>query len=174
MAGLFVLHYFAVWRIRPSAATLSRMFRRRISFALIALSLTFLSSCTLWSQPKNSSWKNATGAEQYERLLWQAIKEKDWLNVESHLASNFVYMEGSGTRDKQQRVKYLHELPPFTDISIGDVNVTANGNDAIVTYTLALKTAQGSSAPSRVMSVWQQQKSGWVLVAMTEMAAQSK
>jgi hypothetical protein len=160
----------SVWRIFFSTATLSRMFRRRIYTGLIVLSLLSLSSCTLWSQPKRNSWKNATGAEQHERLLWQAIKDKDWLNVESHLASNFVYMGGAGTRDKQQRVKQLRELQ-ISDFSIGDLNVTAHGPDAVVTYTLTLKTpSRANEQPVRIMSVWQQVKRGWVLVAMSETA----
>ncbi|MCU1286526.1 MAG: hypothetical protein JWO13_2876 [Acidobacteriales bacterium] len=147
------------------------MFRRRICCALLSMSILFLSSCTLCSQAKTSSWKNATGAEQHERLLWDAVKSKDWLNVESHLASSFVFVDSAGARDKAQRVKDLREMQ-VSELSLGDVNVTANGTGAIVTYTLTLKGVKaGNGTPSRVMSVWQQQKNGWVLVAMSETAA---
>jgi hypothetical protein len=144
------------------------MLRARLYSILIAVTLLpFVTGCTLWSQPKNSSWKNATGAEQYERLLWQAVKEKDWLSVESHIASNFVFMDANGTRDKQQRVRELHELQ-FADLSLGDVNVTSHGADAVVTYSLTFNGANVAGSTHRFMSVWQQQKRGWVLVAMTE------
>jgi ketosteroid isomerase-like protein len=157
------------------AATLSRMFRRRFYAVLIAVALLpFVNGCTLWSLPKTSSWKNATGAEQHERLMWQAVKAKDWLNVESHIASNFVYMDASGPKDKQQRVRELRDMQ-VADYSLGEVTVTANANNAVVTYSLTLRAA-GAGSPTggeahRFMSVWQQQKSGWVLVAMSEIAA---
>jgi hypothetical protein len=156
---------------RCNAATLSRMFRRRIYPTLLALSLlALLSSCTLWSQPKKSSWTNATGAEEHERLLWQAVKDKDWLNVESHIASNFVFMDGMGSKDKQQRVKELRELQ-ISDFTLGEMNVTANNYDAVVTYTLTLKSpSHPNERASKIMSVWQQHKRGWVQVAMSQMA----
>jgi ketosteroid isomerase-like protein len=61
------------------------------------------------------------------------------------------------------------------DYSLGEVNVTANANNAVVTYSLTLKAPSAGSPTGgearRFMSVWQQQKSGWVLVAMSEIAA---
>jgi hypothetical protein len=147
------------------------MYRRRIYAALIAISLLSLSSCTLWSQPKKSTWNNATGAEQHERLFWQAVKEKDWLNVESHIASNFVFMDASGSKDKPQRVKELRELL-ISDFSMGEMNVVAHGSDAVVTYTLTLKDPSRANGQAiRIMSVWQQLKRGWAMVAMSEIAA---
>lgn len=164
--GVFVLRS----PLSNSAARLLRMYRRRIYSALIALSLLSLSSCTLWSQPKKSSWTNAVGAEEHERLLWQAVKDKDWLNVESHIASNFVFMDGTGSKDKQQRVKELRDLE-ISDFSLGEVNVTAQGSGAVVTYALTLKApSRPGERASKIMSVWQQHKRGWVLVAMSQMA----
>jgi hypothetical protein len=125
------------------------------TLVLFVLSQSVFSQ-TLWKESKNPSWKTATGAEQYERLLWQAVKAKDWLAVESHIASNFIYQDASGTRDKQQRVADLKAATASAELT--DVNVVANGIDAVVTYKM------GST---RVMSVWQQQKSGWVLIAMS-------
>jgi len=158
-----------VWRIFVSAATLSRMNLWKM-FVLVftaALFSSSLSGQSIWKEPKNQSWKTATGAEQYERLLWRAVKDKDWLAVESHIASNFVYMDSTGTKDKAQRVADLKSME-LNDLKIDDVNVTAQGIDAIVTYTLSRKTSRQDLPAVRIMSVWQQQKSGWVLVAMTE------
>lgn len=120
-----------------------------------------LSAQSIWKESKNPTWKTATGAEQYERLMWQAIEKKDWLAVESHMASNFVYLDSAGTKDKSQRVSDLKAMSP-TDVNITDVNVTPSGNHTIVTYSLA---------GNRYMSLWQQQKSGWVQVAMSVAAA---
>src|SRR5713101_3591432 len=46
--------------------------------------------------PKHPSWKNATGGEQYERLMWQAIRDKNWSSVHSHLAPGFTGVSTSG------------------------------------------------------------------------------
>ncbi|MCU1309374.1 MAG: hypothetical protein JWO20_499 [Candidatus Angelobacter sp.] len=132
-----------------------------------ALLSSSLSAQSIWKESKNPSWKTATGAEQYEQLLWRAVKDKDWLAVESHISSNFVYMDSTGTKDKAQRVADLKSME-LNDLKIDDINVTAQGTDAIVTYTLSRKSASRDIPGVRVMSVWQQQKSGWVLVAMSE------
>jgi hypothetical protein len=138
--------------------------KRRAALTLI-LAFSIVSSLpaqSIWKEPKNATWKNATGAEQYSKLLWQAAEKKDWLAVESHVASNFVYLDRSGTKDKSQWVADLKQSsPPSGELT--DTNVTASGIDAIVTYT---------RSGSRYMSIWQQQKSGWVLVAMSQSGAQ--
>ncbi|MCU1308560.1 MAG: hypothetical protein JWN45_3255 [Acidobacteriaceae bacterium] len=137
-----------------------------LTFAAALLSSS-LSAQSIWKEPKNPNWKTATGAEQYEQLLWRAVKDKDWLAVESHIASNFVYMDSTGTKDKAQRVADLKSME-VNEVKIDDINVTSQGIDAIVTYTLSRKSGRRDFPAVRIMSVWQQQKSGWVLVAMSE------
>ena len=139
---------------------------------IVASCFTSLLAQTIWKEPKNANWKNATGAEQYTKLLWQAVRQKDWLAVESHIASNFVYMDAAGTKDKQQYVEYLKHLT-LSEHTLSDTNVTASGIDSIVTYTLILKPTAGESESLRVMSIWQQQKSGWVLIAVTRVQVSS-
>ncbi len=118
---------------------------------------TAVSAQSIWKEQKNPGWKSATGVQQYENLLWQAAQKKDWLAVESHMASNFVYEDASGTKDKAQRIADLKQMT-ISDVTLSDANVTPSGNHAIVTYTMG---------GNRYMSVWQQQKSGWVQVAMS-------
>jgi hypothetical protein len=124
----------------------------------------------MWAEPKVATWKNATGVEAFERLLWQEVKAKNWLEVEAHLASNFVYQDQQGRQDKQKFLSDLKETN-LTDYTIGDLEVTANGTEAVVTYSAQFAgTFQGKGLPSgpvRIMTVWQQQKSGWVAVAMS-------
>jgi hypothetical protein len=145
----------------------------RIHFRLVAIlfvaSLPLLQvACTAAAPPKVATWKNSTGAEAYQRLFWQAVKEKDWLQVESHMASNFTYLSRAGSKEKQQTVDYLHGLQ-LSDFSLGEINVNPSGNDAIVTYTVNFAGASSASPqPKRHMAVWQQQKSGWVMVALSE------
>jgi hypothetical protein len=125
------------------------------SLLCAALLLSSLSAQSIWKESKNPNWKQATGVEQYEKLMWKAVKENDWLAVESHMASNFVFSDANGVKDKAQRIAELKTMSNIPDVM--DPVVTPSGEHSIITYTLGR---------SRVMSVWQQQKSGWVMVAM--------
>ena len=144
----------------------------RKSLAAIVVVFVILSTaCSSgWKEPKTYTFKTATGAEQYERLFWDAVKNKDRLAISSHLASNFVRQDESGTKNKEQ---YLAEFDQtkLTDYSLAEVNVTPQGTDMIVTYLITLHgTSAGKPFPNqpiRYMSVWQQHKAGWVLVAQS-------
>jgi hypothetical protein len=146
----------------------------RRSFLTLLTLLTFiwlLCGCTLWSEPKHATWKSTTSVEEYERLYWQAMKEKDWQNVESHTASNYTHAGPSGVMGKDDALKFLKEST-LDDYSLGDFQVTQSGDTWVVTYTANYSyTYQGkSSGPQsmRQMSIWQQQKSGFVLIASVD------
>lgn len=116
-------------------------------------------------EPKHPTWKGATGAEQYERLMWKAIRDKDWKELEYHLAPAFVGVNANGqTFDRTGWVEYW-KTAPVNDYSLGEVSVQPNGHDMTVTYVLHL--SGGGSTGLRVVSVWQQVKSGWILTATT-------
>jgi ketosteroid isomerase-like protein len=138
--------------------------------AIVAVFAIFSTACTGWKEPKTFTFKTATGAEQYERLLWDAVKNKDRLAIASHLASNYVHQDERGTRNKEQ---YLAELDQMnvTDYSLTEVNITPQGTDMIVTYAITLRGSNGGkpfqTEPIRYLSVWQQQGNGWVLVAQS-------
>ena len=60
--------------------------------------------------------------------------------------------------------------------SLGDFTVESHGDTATVTYKANL-VLEGRPTPSnsvRRMSVWQKQKSGWVIIASSEFADQSQ
>ncbi len=146
---------------------IAKLFRRSVVVGVCACMLA-LSGCTLWAVPKRVSWTNATGAEQFERLFWQSVQEKDWQAVESRMASTFVASMPEGVMNKEETMQHLRSME-ISDVSIGEVQVTEAGNDAIVTYTLMLKGTAGghrlAASAMRVMSVWQQQKKGYALQA---------
>lgn len=142
--------------------------------------LVFLAGCA--GEPRHSTWKNATGAEQHERLLWQAIKAKQWKDVAIHLAPMFVGVGGDGRKYDREGWMAYWKAAALHDYSIGEVTVDPAGTDMVVSYILVFnsKTAGdsrssgnsngddnniGSSPPVRVVSVWQQVKSGWMMTA---------
>jgi hypothetical protein len=126
-----------------------------------------LAGCT-GAESKRSTWATATGAEQYERLMWQAIRDKDWTEFEYRLAPLFVGVNPAGqTLDRAGWIQYW-KSGPVTDVSLAEVAVQPNGADMTVSYVLHV----GSRPGLRVLSVWQQVKKGWILTAtsMTPLA----
>lgn len=137
-----------------------------MSIRLLPLILLALTGC--WDQPKAVNWSNATGPEQFERLMWKSIQAKDWLEVESRLASTTVTIDQGSILDKTQTLAQLKQLD-ITDSMLGDFNVKPDGADAVVTYTVLLHGKFAGkllpSTPIRCMTVWQQQAKGWVVIA---------
>jgi hypothetical protein len=132
-----------------------------VAVSLLSLVVaTVLSACTMWKEPKVSTWKNTTSVEAMERLLWQEVRAGNWLEVEAHLASNFSMTTAGGVLDKQQTIARWKAMPQ-AEASLGEFAVTDHGDTTVVTYTA---TAAGG-APERRMSVWQKHKEGWVMIA---------
>jgi|SRR5205807_1612584 len=141
---------------------------------LVALAL---SGCNVWNQPKNPNWKAATAAEQLDRLLWKAVHDKDWSEVERHLAPVFV---GTGPRgetlDHAMWIEYwknaqIAPIAQVRDFSMGEFNSQMDGSDMVATYVLHFSASNvGQAIPAkgfRIISVWQDLKGGWVLISQT-------
>ncbi len=134
---------------------------------VLALGLS-LSACTMWEKSKVSTWSNATGAEQFERLMWQEIKAANWAEVEKRLAPTFVVMSPDGVRDRAAEMDFLRRLT-VQEYSLGEMEVRPNGNDLVITYSMTLQaTLDGDPLPSgpwRMMTVWQQVGTTWTAIA---------
>src|SRR5271168_1460280 len=157
---------------------LSRMKPARLQVTLIIFVLAFtLTACTLWSQSKNPSWTTATGAEQFEKLMYKALKDKNWIDLEAHLSSNFVYLGAEGKMDKDQTMQMFRSAD-IKDYTLGDFTTTPSGTDIICTYTLTLKGAIAGhpipESPTRIMTIWQQGKAGWQQIAESEIPMPGK
>jgi uncharacterized protein DUF4440 len=141
--------------------------RARLPIVLFLL-CTALAETGCWDQPKVNTWANATGAEQFERLLWQEIKAKNWNAVEPRLASTYVSQTSGALRDRAQTMEHFKALD-ISDYSLGEVEVNPAGSDMVVTYTMNLRGSyQGQPLElkdTRMMTVWQQVKGGWVAIA---------
>jgi uncharacterized protein DUF4440 len=129
----------------------------------------FLTGCA--GAPQHPTWKNATGGEMHERLMWRAIRDKDWKNFEQHLAPAFVGVDPGGNRyDRAGWVEHW-KSSNVGEVSIGDISVQPEGADMVITYLLNLPpaptSASGIIGSMRVISVWQEVKSRWILTAST-------
>lgn len=117
--------------------------------------------------PKHAVWANATGGEQHERLMWKAIHDKDWDNVERHLSPTFVGVNAQGQMlDREGWLAYWKSVQP-AEFSVGDLAVQPEGVDMKVTCILQLQGSQvsGPAGGFRVISIWQQGKKRWALTA---------
>jgi hypothetical protein len=110
--------------------------------------------------PKRPTWSNVTGAEQFERLMWQAVQDKDWANFERHLSPTFVGVNGDGQSfDRPGWVDYW-KSSDLKEFALGDLSVFPDGPDMKVNYTLRASGVAGkTTVPAgglRVVSVWQE------------------
>jgi uncharacterized protein DUF4440 len=125
-----------------------------------------LSGCA--GAPKHPTWKNATGAEQHERLMWQAIHDKDWVNVEGHLSPTFTGVTADGKMFDRAGWMEQWKNSEVREFSLGEVQTQPEGTDMKVTYIFRLPTSAKpllTSSGLRVVSVWQEVKSRWMLTA---------
>lgn len=147
----------------------SSLMQRLTSILILSLSSLIVSGC--FREPSKPSWSTASGAEQYERLMWQAIRGQDWREVEYHLAPAFAGVNAAGQRFDRSGWMEYRKANRITDFSLGEVTVQPNGPDMVLTYNLGLTFSSNATAPVgelSIMSVWQQVKGGWVLISQSE------
>ena len=120
--------------------------------------------------PKKATWSNATGAEQHERLMWQSAASGNWKDFERRLAPAFVGVDGSGKCFDRAGWVERWKSAGLHDFAPGEIQVQPAGPEMVLTYELNL--GGGPQPRLRVVSVWQQVKSGWILItcSMTPIA----
>lgn len=147
------------------------MRRRTVLWMLLAV-MALSPGCTLWREKKVvNNWSDATGGEGLERSFWKDVKGKNWNELQRHISSNYVaFTPEEGRMDRATTLQHLQGLK-LDDYSLGDFQVELNTNTLVVTYSI---TMRGSFAgqplpaqPVRMMTVWQQQKAGWLAIAHT-------
>jgi hypothetical protein len=143
-----------------------------LTFALMS---TFIltSACTFYGDHPARALSEATGGEGLERVFWKDVQAANWVEVERALASNYAGVTPGGMLDRTATLEQYRGWQ-LKDFTLGDLNTELNGNTIVVTYTITLSgvTSNGnagsqplSPAPQHMMTVWQQQKKGWVVIA---------
>lgn len=124
----------------------------------------------MWSAKKRPGWKSATSGEHLVNLFWGDVKAKDWQTLEGHIAPEFTGIIPPGVTDHAKLMEHLRTMD-LQEFQVGDLETKLSGGDLIVIYSLTLKgTAHGQpfpSTPLRILSVWQELKHGWILVAQS-------
>ena len=141
----------------------------RISVPILLALFLVLTGC--FRGPGKNTWAGATGGEQLERAMWKSIHDQQWNEVENHLAPMFVGVDAQGKQyDRAGWLEHWKSMPA-RDYSLGQTSVQPNGNDMVVSYEIRLSGGQSAQPDTdtavRVVSVWQQLKKGWVMIAQT-------
>jgi len=140
----------------------------RLALAPLLISMMLVSACTFYGDRPPRAFSEATGGEGLERVFWKHVQAANWTEIERALASNYMGTAPSGSLDRDTTLAQYRQWQ-LKDYSLGDLKTELNGSTIVVTYTITLNGAAGSqplpSAPQHMMTVWQQQKAGWVAIA---------
>jgi hypothetical protein len=151
----------------------ARSFASKLALPFVLLlALLSCAACTFNGDRPARAFSEATGGEDLERVFWKQIKAANWVEIERALASNYAGITPAGALDRETALAQYRTWQ-LKEASVGDLKTELNGNTIVVTYTITLNgtasTPSGSqplpSAPQHMMTVWQQQKSGWVEIA---------
>jgi Domain of unknown function (DUF4440) len=135
---------------------------------LLAVALMALTACTFYGERPARSFSDVTGGESLERVFWKNVASNNWTEVQRAFASNYVALTPNGAMDREAALDQYRKWN-VKDYSLGNLKTELNGNTIVVTYTLTVNGTAGSqqfpAGPRSMMSVWQQQKKGWVIIA---------
>jgi hypothetical protein len=141
---------------------------------LLIFALTFASACTFYGEHPVRALSEATGGEGLERVFWKDVQAANWVEVERALASNYSGVTPGGTLDRPAALEQYRQWQ-LKDYALGDLKTELNGTTIVVTYTITLNGSLNGngtggsqplpSVPQHMMTVWQQQKAGWVEIA---------
>ena len=149
--------------LKPLSATMPPM---RVT-AVVALMLVLTAGC-VHVRPA-SAFQKATSMEQYERAMWDAVKEGKWLEVQSHMAETYLATMPAGVMDRAAMLEHYKRMK-IAGYEISDFQSRPNGSDMVVTYRIRLRGAAGdqSLGPAiQVLTVWQTVKRGWIQIAQS-------
>ena len=140
----------------------------RLALAPLLISMMLVWACTFYGDRPARAFSEATGGEGLERVFWKQVQAANWTEVERALASNYIGTAPSGSLDRETTLAQYRQWR-LKDYSLGDLRTELNGSTIVVAYTITLNGTAGSqplsSAPQHMMTVWQQQKAGWVVIA---------
>jgi hypothetical protein len=138
----------------------------KILVPIFVLMLT--SGCTFYGEHPAKSFAEATGGESMERMFWKNLQAANWVELERALASNYAGVTSAGALDRAATLEQYRTWH-IKDYALGELQTEMNGPTIVVTYTITLSGTAGSqplpSAPQHMMTVWQQEKKGWIAIA---------
>ena len=148
--------------------------RNRIVIFVLVSATMLLQGCTMWREHAVNKWADATGGEGLERSFWNDVKNKNWNELERHIAGNYILITPEGRLDRAPALERMKESQ-IQDFSLGEMQTELHRDTIVVTYSITLRGNRGGQplpqGPIRRMAVWQQQKSGWMKIADSEIGS---
>src|ERR1700757_1110272 len=95
------------------------------------------SACTMYGEHPVKAFGEATGGVGFEQSFWRDIKDKDWRDLDRHIAANFVYVTPAGRLERAAALEEIQKMR-LLDYSLGNLETEMNGDTFIVTYTITL------------------------------------
>src|ERR1700693_1296126 len=149
--------------------------RNRVFIFVLVCAATLLQGCTVWREHAVNKWADATGGEGLERSFWNEVKNKNWNELERHIAGNYILITPDGRLDRAPALERIKELQ-LQDFSLGEMQAELHRDTIVVAYSITLRGNHAGQVlppgPIRRMAVWQQQKSGWMKIADSEIGSQ--
>ena len=143
---------------------------RTVARCFVVILLLSLVACTFYKERPAKDFAGATGGEALENVFWKNLKAKDWTAIQNVLASNFAGVSSDGNFKANEWMQRLKQVE-LQDYSIANTHTELNGDTFVVTYDVTMTgTISGQPIPAKPvhrMSVWQRQKSGWILIAQS-------
>jgi|SRR5690349_9731569 len=142
---------------------------RALRISILMGACASLVACTMWGERHSNHIGEATGAEALERTFWNEIKIKHWTELERHFAVNYVGDTPEGKEDRAAAVQRFQRMT-LRDFSLTDMQTELNGTTFIVVYSVTLQgelDGRPLASPLRVMTIWQHEKSGWIIIGRT-------
>ena len=134
-----------------------------------------LQGCTVWREHTVNKWADATGGEGLERSFWNEVKNENWNELERHIAGNYILITLDTRLDRAPALERIKELR-IQDFSMGELQTELHRDTLVVGYDITLRGTRAGQplpqGPVRRMAVWQQQKSGWMKIADSEIGSQ--
>ena len=143
---------------------------RIVARCFVVILLLSLVACTFYKERPAKDFAGATGGEALENVFWKNLKVKDWTAIQNVLASNFAGVTSDGNFKADEWMERLKKVD-LQDYSIASMHTELNGDTFVVTYDVTMTGTIGGqpipAKPPHRMTVWQRQKSGWVLIAQS-------
>lgn len=147
---------------------------RCLATVVLVCTAFLFTACTKWGEKKNPNWHQATSGERLVNLFWQDVKNKNLKQLGTHVAPEFVGTNEIATLDKTALLDHVSHLN-IDSFQIGEVETRPAGGDMMVSYVITLRTKSPDGSPTemrlRMLSVWQELKHGWVVIAMSSSRA---
>jgi hypothetical protein len=132
------------------------------------LSLMVALACTVYRERPASKFSEATGGEALESVFWKQLKAGNWVELDRSVASNYMGVTPAGALDRTATLDQYRQWQ-LKDYALGDLSTELNGSTIVVAYTITLNGTAGGqplpAAPQHMLTVWQQQKTRWVMIA---------